>query len=176
MPVLEDVPAIPSYQLMLHAPLRQLTGEDVVVEYSDELTPAAQAKLQLCALAKSVQQQLQQIQQSYNGLQQQLPMLATDIARTILKDSEFLQQRIEKFAELALESIPAQDCELLSHPDCIEALQGWLEQGEFQFKVQLVSDPTIALGDCRIRVGQIGVEARLDELLHTIQSQLTKQE
>ena len=176
MSVLEDAPAIPSYQLVLHAPLHQLTGENVVIEYSDELTPAAQSKLQLRTLAESVQQQLQQIQQSYNSLQQQLPTMAADIARTVLNDSQFLQQRVEKFAELALESFPAQDCELLSHPDCIEALQGWLEQGELQSRVQLVSDPTIALGDCRIRVGQIGVEARLDQLLQTIQNQLTKQE
>lgn len=176
MSVLEEPPIIPSYQLVLHAPLEKLTGEGVVVEYSDELTPTAQVQLQLRGLAESVQQQLQQIQQSYNGLQQQLPMIAADIARTVLNDSDFLQQRVEKFAELALASISAQDCELLSHPDCIETLQDWLEQGELQSRVQLVSDPTIALGDCRIRVGQIGVEARLDQLLQTIQNQLTKQE
>ena len=83
MSVLEDAPAIPSYQLVLHAPLHQLTGENVVIEYSDELTPAAQSKLQLRTLAESVQQQLQQIQQSYNSLQQQLPTMAADITNRI---------------------------------------------------------------------------------------------
>jgi len=131
----------------------------------------------LLEMARSIENQLRQIEQAIHSQNQLIAKAAgeyaVEITQAILQqDDELIQKRITRYVELALPDTngPNQIC-LFVHSQRVPAIESWLKQNS-DSPIEVAADDALPDGDCRFEFGESGLLASLDFQMERIKTRL----
>ena len=122
-----------------------------------------QALSAMAAAAHSLASIERLIKARVDALAQEISLHAIDVARSVLNgDSALIEKRVAEFVQAAIGELrPAPPRQVFVHSTCAETIKRWVEEQESP-PIEIISDDSVAPGDCRVESGAAGVAATLE--------------
>ena len=168
----EDIVPESSYPIRLGSDLFDLKSEDCEIRIEDTTSQHEQLRAWKKDILIRLEQRLEDFAQYRRQALEHLPKIAIEVIEAVMGSNDLIEKRVQEFAKQAMEVAQANELEIHVHPDCIEFLRS-VVQGSNK-TIVLVEAMDVLPGDCRVDFGELGVDAKLANLLSTIREKLAE--
>lgn len=166
----EDIVPESSYPIRLGSDLFDIQSDNCEIRIEDTTSQHEQLRAWKKDILIRLEQRLEDFAQYRQQAFAEIPKIAMEVIEAVLGSNDLIEQRVQEFARQAMDVAQANELEIHVHPDCIGFLRSVVQSSNKT--IVLVEAPDVLPGDCRVDFGELGVDAKLANLLVAVRNRL----